>query len=90
MATALRLRHLPALLYRPSLAVVRGTPQAPAGCPALLLLPGGCGQRAHPVLLARQLATKKGNGGSRFPGVCDPSVRRQGFFSHPFYLVYRY
>ncbi|XP_075295901.1 ribosome-recycling factor, mitochondrial [Opisthocomus hoazin] len=62
MATALRLRHLPALLYRPSLAVVRGTPQAPAGCPALLLLPGGCGQRAHPVLLARQLATKKAKG----------------------------
>ncbi|NXN91022.1 RRFM protein, partial [Rhinopomastus cyanomelas] len=61
MAVALRsLRHLPPLLYRSAFAATQGLPQAPAGCPALLL--DSCGQRVHLVLQSRQLATKKAKG----------------------------
>uniref|UniRef100_A0A8B9UXY2 Ribosome-recycling factor, mitochondrial n=2 Tax=Anas TaxID=8835 RepID=A0A8B9UXY2_9AVES len=60
MAMALRcFRHLHSLLYSP-LAMMRRLPQAPAGCPALLL--EGCRQCVHQVLLTRQLATKKAKG----------------------------
>ncbi|NXI59451.1 RRFM protein, partial [Chloroceryle aenea] len=61
MAVALRcFRHLPPLLSRSAFAVARGLPQAPAGCPALLL--DGCRHRVLQVLLTRQLATKKAKG----------------------------
>ncbi|XP_029855851.1 ribosome-recycling factor, mitochondrial isoform X3 [Aquila chrysaetos chrysaetos] len=61
MAMALRcFRHLPSLLYRSSFTTIRGLPQAPAGCPALLL--DGCRQCVHQMLLTRQLATKKAKG----------------------------
>ncbi|NXQ85977.1 RRFM protein, partial [Nyctibius grandis] len=61
MAVALRCcRRLPALLYCSSFATVRGLPQAPAGCPALLL--DGCRQCGQQMLLTRQLATKKAKG----------------------------
>lgn len=69
MAMALRcFRHLHSLLYSP-LAMMRRLPQAPAGCPALLL--EGCRQCVHQVLLTRQLATKKGTG-SRSARFCNP------------------
>lgn len=85
MAVALRcFRLLPPLLYRSSLAMTRGLPQAPTGCSALLL--DGCRQCVHQVLLTRQLATKKGNRGSPFLGILNPSVRCQKFF-YPFYLM---
>ncbi|KFQ40225.1 hypothetical protein N332_07857 [Mesitornis unicolor] len=59
MAMALRgFWHLPSLLYRSSLAVIRGLPPAPAGCPALLQ--AGCSH--HRMLLTRQLASKKAKG----------------------------
>ncbi|NXA34780.1 RRFM protein, partial [Eudromia elegans] len=58
MAVALRcLRQLQPLLPRWWLGA-RALPRAPAGRPALL--PGGCSQCGHQVLLTRQLATKKG------------------------------
>ncbi|NWU93657.1 RRFM protein, partial [Upupa epops] len=61
MAMALHsFRHLPPLLFRSSLAATRGLPRAPAACTALLL--NSCGQCVHPVLLSRQLATKKAKG----------------------------
>ncbi|NXL95156.1 RRFM protein, partial [Alectura lathami] len=61
MAMALRcFRHLQSLLHCSSLAVARRLPQAPAGCPALLL--DGCRQCDHRVVLTRQLATKKAKG----------------------------
>lgn len=86
MAMALRcFWHLPSLLYRSSFAVRRGLPQAPTGCPSLLL--DGCRQCVRQVLLTRQLATKKGNG---FHTVCNPLVCWQNFLSCPLYLVYKY
>lgn len=89
MAVALRcFRHLPSLLHRSSFTMLRGLPQAPAACPALLL--DGCRQSAHQRLLTRQLATKKGNSSSLFPGVCNPSVCCQDSFSYPFYLMHQY
>ncbi|XP_025917996.1 ribosome-recycling factor, mitochondrial isoform X1 [Apteryx rowi] len=60
MAMALRcFRQLQSLLYRSSCAT-RVLPQAPAGCPALLL--NGCRQCVHQMMLTRQLATKKAKG----------------------------
>ncbi|XP_046757722.1 ribosome-recycling factor, mitochondrial isoform X5 [Gallus gallus] len=61
MAMALRcFRHLHSLLHCSSLAVVRQLPQPPARCTPLLL--DGCRHCAHPLLLARPLATKKAKG----------------------------
>lgn len=89
MAMALRcFRHLPSLLHRSRLAALRRPPGPPPGC--LALLPPGCSHCGHQMLLSRQLATKKGNGSSLFPSVCDPSVRSQNFFSYSFHLLYQY
>ncbi|POI34968.1 hypothetical protein CIB84_001280 [Bambusicola thoracicus] len=70
MAMALRcFRHLHSLLHCSSLAVVRRLPQPPARCTPLLL--DGCRHCAHPLLLARPLATKKGKAAAS-RGVCNP------------------
>ncbi|NXJ02735.1 RRFM protein, partial [Psophia crepitans] len=66
MATALRcFRHLPSLMSRSSFAMAWWLPQAPVGCPALLL--AGCRQRVRQAPLSRQLATKKAKGKGQSP-----------------------
>ncbi|NXG58263.1 RRFM protein, partial [Hemiprocne comata] len=73
MAMALRcFRHLPSLLCSSSSAVIRGLPQAPAACPALLL--PGCRRCGQEVLLARQLATKKAKGKGQSPAKVNISA----------------
>lgn len=76
MAMTLRcFRRLPSLLHRSRLAALWGPPRAP---PAPL--PSGCSHCGHQMLLSRQLATKKGNGSSLFPSVCNLSTLPEFLF----------